>query len=130
MFQDQDYHSTANWQIMNGMTVYATDGTKLGTVRNYNPQEDWLDIHKGVLFTKDFYVPLEAIDTVAEDGITLRLTKDDLESDRFNSPPTAPSAAAVYEEKIVVTEVPSRTDQMDEVDTFDRVTSAAPPSTR
>jgi len=86
MSQDPAYMSAANWQIVDGMTVYATDGTKLGTLRNYNPQAGYLDIQKGWLFTKDFYVPTSMIDTVAEDGITLRLTKDDLSDPRYSSP--------------------------------------------
>jgi len=86
MSQESTYMSTANWQIVDGMTVYATDGTKLGTLRNYNPQAGYLDIQKGWLFTKDFYVPAEKVDTVAEDGITLKLTKDDLNDPRYSSP--------------------------------------------
>jgi hypothetical protein len=86
MSQESTYMSTANWQIVDGMTVYATDGTKLGTLRNYNPQAGFLDIQKGWLFTKDFYVPAGMVDTVAEDGITLKLTKDDLNDPRYSSP--------------------------------------------
>ena len=86
MSQDQGYVSTANWQIVEGMTVYATDGTKLGTLRNYNPQAGYLDIKQGWLFTKDFYVPSDMVDTVAEDCITLRLTKDDLDDPRYSTP--------------------------------------------
>jgi hypothetical protein len=72
---------TANWNIADGMTVYSTDGEKLGTVRNYNKQAGYLDVHKGWLFTKDFYVPFALIDTVGEDGITLSITKEALNSD-------------------------------------------------
>jgi uncharacterized protein YrrD len=87
MSQYREPVSTANWQIVNGMTAYATDGSKLGTVRNYNPQMGYLDVQKGWLFHKDFFVPTSMIDTVAEDGITLRLTKDDLDDPRYTSPP-------------------------------------------
>jgi hypothetical protein len=87
------------------MTVYATDGSKLGTVRNYDPQAGYLDVHKGVLFTKDFYVPMSDVDTVAEDGITLRLTKDDLQGDRYATPPVA-TGGAIYSETIVTTGTP------------------------
>jgi hypothetical protein len=89
MFQNQGYMHTANWQIADGMTVYATDGTKLGTVRNYDPQAGYIDVHKGVLFTKDFYVPMDGVDAVAEDGVTLRLTKEDLDDDRYSTPSSA-----------------------------------------
>jgi len=118
MASDYTAHNPANWQIENGMTVYGSDGEKLGTVRNYDPQAGYLDVQKGWLFTKDFYVPLSAIqsamgegltlpqvggpsaltagrttvETETGTGITLRLTKDDLEDDRYASPPTASSA--------------------------------------
>ncbi|MGH2391387.1 MAG: PRC-barrel domain-containing protein, partial [Chloroflexota bacterium] len=87
--------TTANWQISEGMTVYATDGTKLGTVRNYNPQAGYLDVRKGWLFTKDFYVPTSAVDAVAEDGLTLTLAKDDLDDARYGSPPVAGGGTAM-----------------------------------
>jgi hypothetical protein len=46
-------------------------------------------VHKGVLFTKDFYVPMDTVDAVAEDGVTLRLTKEDLADDRYSTPSSA-----------------------------------------
>jgi hypothetical protein len=76
-----------NWRIAAGMTVYAMDGDKVGTVRNYGPLAGYLDIQQGWLFTKDFYVGLAEIYKVDQDGITLRLTKDELDDDRFASPP-------------------------------------------
>jgi hypothetical protein len=105
MLQDQGYMNTANWQIASGMTVYATDGSKLGTVRNYDPQAGYLDVHKGVLFTKDFYVPMGAVDAVTEDGVTLQLTKNDLQDERYAAPPVA-AGGVVYSETIVTIDTP------------------------
>ncbi|HVA91445.1 MAG TPA: PRC-barrel domain-containing protein [Chloroflexota bacterium] len=87
MIDHQTFDTTANWQIADGMTVYATDGQKLGTVRNYVPQSGYIDARKGWLFTKDFYVPMSEIDTVSEEGITLKLTMDMLTDERYNAPP-------------------------------------------
>ncbi|HWE60583.1 MAG TPA: PRC-barrel domain-containing protein [Chloroflexota bacterium] len=103
MFQNQTSMHPANWQITNGMTVYATDGTKLGTVRNYDPQDGYLDVHKGWLFAKDFYVPFGAVNTVTEDGVVLRLTKDDLQDDRYSAPPATTSV--VYGETFIAADV-------------------------
>ena len=50
-------------------------------------------MRKGWLFTKDFYVPIGAIDTVAEDGITLKLSRDVLDNESYSQPPTASKAA-------------------------------------
>ena len=77
----------ANWQIFEGMTVYDTAGEQLGTVRNYDPQAGYLDVQKGWLFTKDFYVLLQDVQAVDDEGITLRLTKDELHDDRHTTPP-------------------------------------------
>jgi hypothetical protein len=90
-----------NQRIAAGMTVYAMDGDKVGTVRNYDPLVGYLDIQQGWLFTKDFYVGVGEVYTVDEDGITLRLTKDELD-DRFASPP--PIGRVTSEAGFVITE--------------------------
>jgi len=84
--------STASWQITDGMTVYGMDGDKLGVIRNYDPQVDYLDVQKGWLFHKDFYVPTTAVTAVDRDGVTLRVTKQDLDDDRYGAPPLAVGA--------------------------------------
>jgi hypothetical protein len=81
--------STASWQITDGMTVHGMDGEKLGTVRNYDPQVDYLDVQKGWLFHKDFYVPTTAVTAMDRDGVSLSLTKQDLADDRYATPPIA-----------------------------------------
>ena len=83
----------ANWQICEGMTVYSTAGEKLGTVRNYDPQSGYLDVQKGWLFPKDFYVLMRDIRAADEEGVTLRLTRDELHDERHNVPPAGMSTA-------------------------------------
>jgi hypothetical protein len=87
MASHQPISDTADWPIMEGMTVYGMDGEKLGTVRNYDPQADYLDVQKGWLFHKDFYVPVTAVNAVMGDGLTLRLTHHDLDDGRYATPP-------------------------------------------
>jgi hypothetical protein len=103
MSLDQTIQSTPTWRIADDMTVHGPDGEKLGTVRNYDPEAGYLDIQKGWLFHKDFYVGLAAITSVDEKGITLRLTKEDLKDDHFASPPMrggfAYSGSSVTEQK-------------------------------
>lgn len=93
--------NAAPWQVADGMTVYGTDGEKLGTVRNYDPQAGYFDIQRGWLFHKDFYVTLSDVAMIDENGIVLRLTKQELEDDRYTSPPTG---GVVYGEGFVLTE--------------------------
>jgi len=102
MASTQTTQHTTTWQIADGMTVYGTDGEKLGTVRNYAPQHGYLDIQKGRLFHKDFYVPLTAVERVDEEGIALRLAKQDLDDDRYATRPTA--GGTVYGEGFVTTD--------------------------
>lgn len=92
MMDQRSFDTTASWQVTDGMTVYASDGQKLGTVRNYAPSTGYIDARKGWLFTKDFYVPLSDIDTVTEAGVTLKLTMDALSDERYNVPPVSTSA--------------------------------------
>lgn len=78
-----------DWPIAAGMIVYDRDGEKLGTIRNYDPQLENLDIQRGWLFHTDFYVPLNAVQAILRDGITLRLSRQDLDDARYTAPPTA-----------------------------------------
>ena len=94
MLNNQTFDTTASWRITDGMTVFSGDGHKVGTVQNYAPNAGYIDARKGWLFTKDFYVPLSAIDTVSEDAVTLNLTMDALADDRFNIPPVPTAATA------------------------------------
>jgi hypothetical protein len=101
VMQNQTPLNAAGFQIADGMTAYGADGDKVGTVRNYDPQAGYLDIQKGWLFTKDFYVGLAAVQAVNEDGIVLRLTKQELSDDRYASPPTG---GVIYGEGFIITE--------------------------
>jgi len=75
-------------QIPNGATVYDTTGDKLGTVRENNMEGGYLVVEKGWLFPKDFYVPVNTVMRVDEDGVILRVTKDELNDASYDQPPT------------------------------------------
>lgn len=75
------------------MTVHAGDGEKLGTVRNYRPEEGFLDVRKGGLVTRNFYVPMADIDTVTDEGVFMKLTRDALDDPRYGTPPAAGDGA-------------------------------------
>jgi len=72
--------------ITEGMTVYDAAGEKVGTVREYNAQGGYVDVEKGWLFHKDFYIPLNAVTRSDQDGVYLNLYKDDLSGDAYNQP--------------------------------------------
>ena len=73
--------------ITEGMTVYDAAGEKVGTVREYNTQGGYVDVEKGWLFHKDFYIPLNAVTRSDQDGVYLSVYKDDLSGDAYNQPP-------------------------------------------
>jgi hypothetical protein len=81
------YNTSGQIPITVGTDVFDANGEKVGTVRQYNPQESYMVLEKGMLFKKDLYVPVSAIDRTTTDGIRLSLFKDDLKADRFTAPP-------------------------------------------
>jgi len=73
--------------ITEGMTVYDAAGEKVGTVREYNAQGGYVDVEKGWLFHKDFYIPANAVTRSDQDGVYLSVYKDDLSGDAYSQPP-------------------------------------------
>ncbi|HET9902019.1 MAG TPA: DUF2382 domain-containing protein [Actinomycetes bacterium] len=73
-------------QIRTGTSVYGSDGEKIGDVAGV--ADRYFVIEKGFLFTTDIYVPLSAVASADEDGITLSMTKDEVENNDWSSEPT------------------------------------------
>jgi len=85
--RDMMNQSDRNMPVTPGTDVYDASGDKVGSVQEYNPQANCIVVQKGIIFTKDLYIPLSAIDSRDSDGLYLNLTKDQLKDDRFASPP-------------------------------------------
>lgn len=81
------YNDPMQPSITPGTDVYDNNGDKVGSVQQYDPQAGYMLIQKGVLFTKDLYIPVSAIERTTTDGIRLTLSKDDLKEDRYAAPP-------------------------------------------
>ena len=73
-------------QIRTGTSVYGSDGEKIGDVAGV--ADRYFVIEKGFLFTTDIYVPLSAVASADDDGITLSMTKDEVENNDWSSEPT------------------------------------------
>src|SRR5919112_1600590 len=73
-------------QIRTGTSVYGSDGEKIGDVAGV--ADRYFVIEKGFLFTTDIYVPLSAVASADEDGITLSMTKDEVENNDWSSEPS------------------------------------------
>lgn len=85
--RDMMNQSGRNMPVTPGTDVYDSSGDKIGTVEEYNPQANCIVVQKGIIFTKDLYIPLTAIDSRDNDGLYLNLTKAQLKDDRYANPP-------------------------------------------
>jgi hypothetical protein len=73
--------------IARGATVLDFTGEKIGTVKDVEESRGYIQIEKGWLFHKDFYIPASAINRVDDVGsVVLNLNKRDLD-DSYDSPP-------------------------------------------
>src|SRR5215471_8023937 len=76
-----------NAPIVSGTPVYDAAGDKIGDVVEHDPQSGQLILHKGWLFPRDVYVPTSAIQGMTTDGIYLSVTKDQVQSQHWESAP-------------------------------------------
>jgi uncharacterized protein (TIGR02271 family) len=75
-------------QVTAGTSVYDNGGNKVGNIVEYDSQAGYMVVEKGWLFHTDLYVPLTLISTTDDQGIYLKISKDDLKADQYTSPPT------------------------------------------
>ena len=67
-----------------GMDVYASDGDKVGTIREATEQS--ITVEKGFFFPKDYIIPISAIEGVDErDRVYLLVTKDAALNERWDT---------------------------------------------
>lgn len=85
---DQNANMYGSDEIVPGTPVYDIDGSKVGEVTRYDMQGGYLDIKKGLIFTRDVYIPLSAIGQRTTDGIYLNMPKDELRNQNWDTPPS------------------------------------------
>lgn len=93
---DQNTNLYARDEIVPGTPVYDIDGSKVGEVNRFDGQQGYLDVKKGLIFTRDVYIPLSAIGQRTADGIYLNLQKSELTNQNWDTTPdqTQPLNAA------------------------------------
>lgn len=84
---DQNANMYGADEIVPGTPVYDIDGSKVGEVTRHDMQGGYLDVKKGLIFTRDVYIPLSAIGQRTTDGIYLNMPKDELRSQNWDTPP-------------------------------------------
>lgn len=82
-------------QIETGTSVYGSDGEKIGNVAGF--ADDYFIIEKGFIFTTDLHVPMSAVSGVDDDGVRLSMTKEQVESSDWSSPPAGEAYAETDE---------------------------------
>jgi hypothetical protein len=65
-------------QPVPGAPVYDSTGMKVGSVSSINLSNEYFTLEKGVLFTRDFYVPLSAVERTEPDAVYLNVDKDQM----------------------------------------------------
>jgi len=81
--------ATQDWQttITDGMSVYGSDGDKVGTIVSVGP--NYVVVEKGFFFPTDYYIPFSAIASQTENGVYLNVTKDAALNQGWDVAPTA-----------------------------------------
>lgn len=70
-----------------GALVFGSDGEEIGEIKDVGL--GYLHVKKGLLFRKDVYIPVTAITgtAIGGDGVTINMTKDEIENGDWSSPP-------------------------------------------
>ncbi|HEX5500629.1 MAG TPA: DUF2382 domain-containing protein [Thermomicrobiales bacterium] len=84
----QDWQST----ITDGMSVYGSDGDKVGTIVSVGPS--YVVVEKGFFFPTDYYIPFSAIASQSENGVYLDVTKEAALNQGWDVAPTAATTFA------------------------------------
>jgi uncharacterized protein (TIGR02271 family) len=80
-----NYQPGEVWEIDHGYDVFAADGEKVGDVQEVHPH--YLVVSKGFFFPTERYVPVAAITDVRDERVMLNATKDQIDSQGWDSVP-------------------------------------------
>jgi hypothetical protein len=74
----EGHADAATGRLVIGAPVYDMRGEKVGSVSAVNLPNEYFTLEKGVVFTRDFYVPLSAVERMAPDAVHLNVDKDQM----------------------------------------------------
>ena len=75
-------------EIPQDTPVYDVNAEKVGTVILSALRDGYFVVEKGMIFTHELYLPATAIQGRDQNGLQLRLSKDELKDERWKQPPT------------------------------------------
>jgi len=93
-YANQDVNAnagTAGSTFAEGTPVFDVNGDKVGSVAENATQGDYFVVRKGLIFTHDLYIPLNAVARSDMDGVYLNVSKDQIQSQGWDQPPAAAS---------------------------------------
>jgi hypothetical protein len=79
--------ASGSQRITDGTTVYDVSGDKVGLVSRATASADYFTLEKGMLFPRDYYVPMSAVSRIDPDGVYLNVAKDDIKKRDWENPP-------------------------------------------
>jgi hypothetical protein len=78
------------WEIDDGWEVVGVDGQKVGVVKDIEP--DYVVVGRGLLFTTERFVPVDAISAVEPGRVFLNVTRDEIDNRGWTTPPLPSNA--------------------------------------
>jgi len=76
--------SSQMWDIPTGVDVIGADGDKVGKVIGVDAS--YIVVEKGWFFPSDYYIPVQAVNTVEGDKVYLNVTKDEALNQGWDQP--------------------------------------------
>src|SRR5262249_4526230 len=81
------YSTSGSQRITDDMTVYDVSGEKIGKASGATASADYFTLEKGLLFPRDYYVPMSAVSRIDPDGVYLNVAKTDVKNRGWENPP-------------------------------------------
>ena len=85
-----------------GTPVFDVDGDKVGSVAENATRGGYFVARKGLIFTHDLYIPLNAVARSDMDGVYLNVGKSQIERLGWDQPPGAATDVTAREEELTV----------------------------
>lgn len=74
----EGHTAAAAGQLIVGAPVYDMTGERVGSVSAVDLPNEYFTLEKGIVFTRDFYVPLSAVERMSPDAVHLNVDKDQM----------------------------------------------------
>jgi len=104
-----------NYALQSGMTVYGSDGEKIGDVDIV--ERDYFVVRKGFFFPEDHYIPFSAIQSAEGDDVYLSVTKDDALNQNWTDMPSASTGGTFVDDGTINADVQDPSVGVTDVDT-------------